>query len=177
MKTLKKSTGGFLICLFEIIIGILLLIEPVRFTTGIIIAFGTLAGLRGLLWIARYFASTPEKGAEQQLLFKGLTALLAGLFCILRAQWIVSAFPILTLLYGAALLLLSLNKVQWMMDMLRAKKPRWFLGAVSAGVSLVCAVLILLNPFASTAVLWIFTAVTLIAEAIFDIAALFITGR
>lgn len=177
MQSIKKNSGSLLVCLFEIVVGVLLLIEPVRFTTGIIMAFGVVLALRGLMWMVRYFRSDVAQGAAEQTLSKGLAALVAGGFCLLRSQWFVSAFPVLTMLYGAAVLLVSLGKVQWTIDMLRMRKNRWFLGAISAVVSLICAVIILSNPFASTAVLWIFTAVTLIAEAVFDIVTLLTAGR
>ena len=42
----------------------------------------------------------------------------------------------------------------------------------SAVLSIVCAVIIITNPFKSTAVLWQFTAIVLILEAVFDIIVL-----
>lgn len=85
-------------------------------------------------------------------------------------------FPLLTVIYGVLTLLGGINKVQWAIDMLRAKQKYWFVAIISAVLTLVFSALILANPFASTAVLWTFIAVTLIVEAVIDIAA-FILGR
>ena len=39
-----------------------------------------------------------------------------------------------------------------------------------------CAVVILLNPFATTEVLWIFAGITLIVEAFVDIVSIFVNA-
>lgn len=61
-------------------------------------------------------------------------------------------------------------------DMLRSKQKYWFLAAIGAALTVVCAVLILTNPFTSTVFLWTFIGVSMIIEAIVDIIA-FIWGR
>ena len=83
----------------------------------------------------------------------------------------------LTILYGVAILVSGLGKIQFTVDMLRMKNKKWFWGAVSAVLSLVCAVVILSSPFASTIVLWKFTGIALIVEAVFDAVALFFRAR
>ena len=60
--------------------------------------------------------------------------------------------------------------------MVRAKEKKWFLPIISAILSIACAAVILANPFASTTVLWMFTGITLIAEAILDIVTLIVKG-
>ncbi|MGN0628903.1 MAG: glycoside hydrolase family 2 TIM barrel-domain containing protein [Oscillospiraceae bacterium] len=57
------------------------------------------------------------------------------------------------------------------------KKEKWFLAAVSAAVTVVCAMLIITNRFASAKILWLFTGCILIAEAVFDIIILFLTNK
>ena len=52
------------------------------------------------------------------------------------------------------------------------KKEKWFLAAAGALMSVVFAVVILVNPFHSTKFLWIFVGVSLILEAAVDIMAL-----
>ena len=93
-----------------------------------------------------------------------------------RSNWFIVTFPLLTVIYGVLTLLGGINKIQWAIDMLRAKQKYWFVAIISAVLTLVFSALILANPFASTAVLWTFIAVTLIVEAVIDIVA-FILGR
>ena len=173
MKFLKTNIGGIVGCLLEIFVGILLLMNPVGFTSGIIIGAGFVLMAAGLASVIKYFRTEPEEAAKIQLLVKGLVALLAGAFCALKSGWFVVTFPVITLIYGVVILLTGLAKIQWMVDALRMKKGKWFLAGISALLSIACGVIIINSPFSSTAVLWMFTGASLSVEAIFDIVALF----
>ena len=158
----------------ELIVGILLLVNPVGFTSGIIVAFGVVLMLLGLWNVLKYFCTEPEEAAIGQLLVKGLTELLAGAFCAFQSHWFVATFPVLTLVYGVVILIMGLTKLQWMVDMIRLKCRRWFLAGISATISTLCGIMIITSPFSTTAVLWTFTAISLIVEAVIDvISALF----
>ncbi|MBQ7839365.1 MAG: DUF308 domain-containing protein [Lachnospiraceae bacterium] len=177
MKFLKNNIGGIVGCLLEILVGILLLMNPVGFTSGIIIGAGIVLLFTGLVSIIEYFRAEPEEAAKGQMLVKGLVALLAGAFCTFKSGWFVVTFPVITLIYGVVILLTGLLKVQWMMDTFRMKKGKWFLAGLSALISIACGVVIITSPFSSTAVLWMFTGISLIVEAIFDAAALIFGNR
>lgn len=172
MKKMSKMAGGVLGSVCEIVVGILLLVNPTGFTAGIIIALGVLLAVLGVLGIVRYFRTEPVRAALEQQLIRGLLMLLLGLFCIFNARWFIATFPVLTMLYGVGLLVVGVAKVQWTVDILRVKVGRWYLPGISALVSLVCAAIILFNPFASTVALWVFIGVALIVEAVVDLLAI-----
>lgn len=176
MNHIKQITGGIVLCLLEVVVGILLLVNPVKFTSGIITAIGVGLMLWGVVRIIKYFRMDAMEASESQFLMKGLVLLTLGGFCMLKSQWFLITFPLLTLVYGVVILLSGFEKVQWTLDMLRTKKARWFLGAISAVVSIVCGIVILCTPFTSTAVLWMFTGISLICEAVLDMAAFVISG-
>lgn len=171
MNALKRSLSGTAMSIVELVTGILLLINPVGFTSGIIIACGTILALCGIAGIVRYFVTEPEEAAERQMMAKGFVLLLVGGFCALRSEWLVASFPVLTVLYGVGLLLAGLVKIQWTVDMLRLKRRRWLFTLLSAAISLVCGVVIIASPFATAAVLWALLGISLIAEAVLDILA------
>lgn len=177
MKTKLRNSGGIFLCLFEILVGILLLINPVSFTAGIIVAGGIFLLIVGLGSIIKYFRTDAKEAALSQSLVKGLVALLAGSFCAFNSEWFVVTFPILTMIYGVVILVTGLGKIQMTVDLLRQKNKKWFLAGISAALSIICAVVILKSPFASTAVLWIFTGVSLIIESVLDIVTLIMSGR
>ncbi len=140
MKTLKQNGNTIILCIVEAIVGILLLINPVGFTAGIIIAAGIALMVDGLLNVIRYFRSSQEDAAAGQLLMRGLVALLAGAFCAFNPEWFIITFPVIAILYGIAVLTVGLGKVQITIDMLRAKNSKWWWGAISAVISIICAV-------------------------------------
>ena len=172
MKKMGKTAGGVLGSICEIAVGILLLVNPTGFTAGIIMALGVLLSALGVLGVVRYFRTEPVRAALEQHLIRGLLMLLGGLFCIFNTRLIIDTFPVLTMLYGVGLLVMGVVKVQWTVDILRVKVGRWYLPGISALVSLVCAAVILLNPFASMVALWVFIGVALIVEAVVDLLAI-----
>ena len=176
MRAIKQLIGGILLCLVEVVVGVLLLIDPIGFTTGIISACGLMLILWGLVQIFRYFRTEPAAAAEGQGLMKGLILLVLGIFAVLNSEWFLAAFPLMTIAYGVVILVSAFGKIQWAVDMLRAGKRRWFWAAISAAASVICALVILSSPFASTAVLWTFTGVSLICEAVLDIITFFISS-
>jgi len=163
------KSGSIITCVLEIVVGVLLLINPVGFTSGIIIGAGVVMCLGGLLSTGRYFMMKPEDAAQRQLLFKGLLGIMAGAACITKYDWFLSAFPLLTVLYAAAMLILAAARLQRMADMRRMQLPRWYMPGISALLSAVLAAIILINPFGAVAAVWTFAAISLIAEAIVEI--------
>lgn len=176
MKRWSWNPGGIIMCLCEILVGVLLLIDPAGFTAGIIIGLGwVLIGL-GLVSAISYFRTAPAEAAKAQKLAKGLCLMLLGTFCALRSGWFIAAFPLLTMIYGVAMLLTGIMRVQWTVDILRLKRGRWYWAALGAAVTLLFAAVILANPFYTTVFMWNFVAVSLIIEAALDIVILIFNG-
>lgn len=165
---LKRSLSSMAMSLAELIVGILLLVNPVSFTSGIIIAFGIVLMILGISKTVKYFRTEPEKAAFSQLLVKGVLTLLVGAFCAFYSQWLIAAFPILTLVYGVATLIMGITKIQWTVDIIRMKRSKWLWTALSAAISVVCGMVIIASPFSTTAILWMFIGISLIVEAVFD---------
>lgn len=173
MKLKKENLGGLTSALIELVIGVLLLINPTGFTAGIIVGLGVLLALWGAMSTAQYFMAKPEDAAREQGLAKGLVLLMAGLACVLCSDWLVSAFPLLTVLYGILLLLLSALKIQLAVDMLRMKKESWVFAGGSALVSVAASLFTLLNPFGVRRLVWVLVSLALIGEAVLDVLAVF----
>lgn len=176
MNRINRNMGNLLTCILEALVGVLLLIDPVGFTSGIIIVFGIIISIIGVISLFRYFRENPETAAQESGLAKGLIFIVFGLFCAVKSEWFIITFPFLTVLYGILALASGVSKVQWAVDMLRVKQKYWFIEIISAALTIICAVLILINPFNSTAILWIFIGVTMIVEAVVDVLAYFL-GR
>ncbi len=177
MKAIKQNGNTIILCVIEAVVGVLLLIDPVSFTAGIIIVAGIALMVSGLLDVIQYFRNKPDEAAAGQLLMRGLVALLAGAFCAFNSQWFILTFPMITILYGVAVLVGGLSKVQIAIDMLRAKNSKWWWGAISAAISILCAIVMIGNPFTSTVALWWFIGISLIAEAIFDTVTLVMSRK
>ncbi len=165
----QKGTASVILCLCEVVVGILLFVNPVGFTAGIIIALGAVLIVAGVVNVVNYFRQDPAEAALGSRLAAGLASILAGLFCVTHSHWFIVTFPLLTILYGVVILVSGLVKAQWAVDLARQKLRHWCWMALSAALTLIFAAIILLNPFATTAVLWIFVAISLIVEAVADL--------
>ena len=174
---LKRNLSSMAMSLVELIIGILLLVNPIGFTSGIIIAFGIVLMIMGISTTIKYFRTEPEEAAVSQILVKGLLMLLAGAFCAFNSHWFIATFPVLTLVYGVVILITGITKVQWTIDIIRMKRSKWFWAAISAAISIVCGVVIITSPFSTTAVLWMFIGISLIVEAVFDMIGSILGNR
>ncbi|MGN1443044.1 MAG: HdeD family acid-resistance protein [Acutalibacteraceae bacterium] len=165
--TFKISRIVMSLC--EATVGILLLVNPVGFTTGIITFAGVVLTIMGIASIVQYFRLPPVKAAAEKGLMRGLIVAASGIFCIVKSDWFIAVFPLITVIYGVGTLIMGIVKIQWTADMLRLKAEKWYWAAISAALSLICAIIILCNPFSGTKALWIFIAVALIVEAAVDI--------
>lgn len=171
---MKKKFQGYeslFLALIEVVVGTILLLRPVGFTTAVIMTIGAMMTVQGLLSIISYFRHDVQQMLGNHLLVKGLTYAAGGLFCLLKSEWFLVAFPVLTALYGVLILLTGFYKLQWAADMYRLKLKYWYVALISAGIALVLSALILINPFATTNVLWMVTGVTMVVGAVMDIIA------
>lgn len=167
----NEVVNTVMMALCELGVGILLLVDPIGLTRWIFIALGIVLVVMGALETITYFRTEPGM-AFGKYLATGMAEIAAGWFCMFQYGWFIVTFPLLTILYGILILLTGFFKVQWTVDMIRLKQEKWYLAAASALLSLAFAWVILSNPFASTAALWMFVAISLIVEAFVDVFVL-----
>ena len=173
---LGGRTGGIIASAVEIVIGILLLIDPETFTKGIVIVLGVLLCVLGIINIVRYFRRPVQVLGSDWALSRGVMMILVGMFCVFKSQWLLAALPALFVIYGVIMLVSGVMKLQRMADLRRLGHPRWYMPGLAALLYIVLAVIILLNPFSTVAVVWIFVGVSMIVSAILDIITLIIAG-
>lgn len=165
----RLNMGNILSCVLEVVIGILLLIDPVSFTASIIMVLGAVLAVMGVAAIIGYFRMDAEEAAQTNGLLKGLLLLGCAFICLFRSKWLIGAIPLITVFYGILILVIGIAKLQDTVNMLRLKKQYWYMPLIGAVLSIPFAIVTLINPFISTALLGIFIAVSLIVEAAVDI--------
>ncbi len=177
MKKVKEVGARVIMALCELLVGILLLIDPVNFTSWIIRIIGIILVIIGVFNIIGYFRSTPQAGVVERKLSVGILAVVCGLFCAINPQWFVATFPVLTLIYGLGALIVGVYKVEIAVNMIRLKVKHWIWAALGAVLTIIFAVIIICNPLSSTTAIWIFVAITLMIEAVIDFITAFLPSR
>lgn len=177
MNFLKQNANSLLLCLFEAVVGVLLLVNPVGFTAGILMALGIVLLFVAVFSIIGYIRMEAVEAAGSGKLLWGLLSLVAGYVLVFHSEWLINAFPVFSFFYGLAILVSGVAKVQWSVDRLRLGVGGWVLPALSAALSILCGVVILANPFETMVIMWMFTGASLLVEAVFDLVVLFLCSR
>lgn len=177
MKNAKEKVVEIILCMFELIVGVLLLIEPEKFTYGIIKVIGIVLIFFGLIEIVKYFRTNIEEVFYKQMIVKGLIFILAGIICAIKTEQFILTFPVLTAIYGFIILLVGFGKIQMSVDMFRFKNSNWYWAIMNAAISIICAIVILKKSFTSTKILWIFTGGTFIVMSVIDIITFFVERK
>ena len=164
----KINMNGIVVCIFEIVVGVLLILNPTAFTNAIVMGAGFALLVIGIINIVKYFKEDPAVAAKGHGLMLGLGAMIAALFCLMKHGWIVATLSLLTIVYGVFILISGLEKVQITVDMIRNKSGKWILPAIGAAIALMCAGIIIWNPFTTAKVVWMFIGITLLVQGVFD---------
>lgn len=173
LSFLRKNAVNLILCLGELAVGILLLVNPEGFTQAIVMALGAVIVVLGIINVIRYFRTEPTQAALERRLAYGLGELALGAFALTQSGWLVGLFPVLTRLYGAGVLVLALFRIQQFVDVRRLKLSKGLFSGVSALFTLLYAAMILFIPETT----WIFIGVMLLLEAVLDILILVFDRR
>ena len=168
MNIIRKNWALLLTAIFSIVVGVLLLVNPVFYAIAMIKVAGVLFVVLGIIDIVKYFRTDPQEAAKGSAFYSGSIMIAAGVFCLFESGWFVGVFPVLAVLYGLFQILIGFRKLQRMVDALRVKQELWYLKAISSGITLLFGFLIIFNPGMTMMSVWVFTGITLIIEGILD---------
>ena len=177
MGYLKKNGGAIVAAVVELLVGVLLFINPDGLTSGILMALGGVLIIFGVIFLIRYFNTEPVQAAMEQNFSKGLIMILLGCVLALFTQQIIDIFSLAPKIYGVVILIIGVMKLQQSVDLLRQKAQFWFLASFNALLAVAFAAIILSNLIESTDTLWWMAAAALIAEAVFDAVVLVMTRK
>lgn len=177
MSKIKNKIGGIFAAVCELAVGILLFIDAVAFTKGIITFFGVIIALLGVVSVIGYFRQSPAEAVLSHTMARGLLEIILGVFCAVKSDWFLEVFSVVAIIYGIATLVVGAVKIEAAFDMLRLKNKNWLWLWLSALITIICAVVIMANPFETTKVLWIFSGVSLTVEGIIDLLCAIFSGN
>lgn len=166
MKKALKNISGILLCLLELAIGILLLVDPAHLIATILLGLGVILIFMGLASAIRYFRTEPTVAAAGQGLMTAFLAIGIGTLCAVKNTYL-AGLDLLTTVFALAILVVGLGKVQRTVDRIRLKLT-WVVTAISAALTVGFAVILLTGAFRIS--FWTFAGIALLVEAACDLA-------
>ena len=170
MKALRNNLPVILFILFELAVGVLLLVNPDDFTKAVIICFGVVLIVIGAIYLIRVLRDKSE-GISGLTMTISLASLIIGAVCLIFPSFVIGLFALINIFYGAMLIISGIYKIKSYSDARKAGVKLPFVSLLSALLSVVLGVLIIINPFDATKIPWIFIGVSLIFEAALDCVA------
>lgn len=168
MKKIKQYWGSIVVCLAELLIGILLWIDPNAFNSAILMVTGAILLVTGIVSIIQYFRIDAATAMLENDLAKGMLLVGIGLLLCFFSDWLIGIFPLMTVFYGAVSLIVGLVKIQGVVNRIRMHAGGWVFPAINALLTVLFSIVVLFNPFAATVVLFRFLAAALIVVAVLD---------
>lgn len=165
-----------MLAVVEILLGVLFL-SIYDYIGTLIVIFGTVLALIGVVNVILYFIRNPLKAAEKHYLSFGLFLILAGVFCVMRYDSIIGMFTDLFVIFGVLMLVIGISKLELTINRARIHDKSWRVHLVSTILTIAAAVFVIADPVESSDIIRIVFAVSLIIEGAADILALFLAGE
>ncbi|MBQ7445647.1 MAG: DUF308 domain-containing protein [Clostridia bacterium] len=177
MKKLRSILPIILIILFELALGIVLLIKPTEFTELVLRVFGIVLLALGAFYIIRFIVMKIKKEDASIIpVIIGVVALGIGIFCTFWPGVLMEAFTkTISVIYGFMLIISGIFKINLFIDSKRAGLADSTISLLSAIFSLVIGVgiiiLAFINPIDVAKTYLIISGISLILSAAFDTVA------
>ena len=151
----------------SIILGIVLIVYPVKTSLLICYIAGALLLFGGVVALIRYIASRYD-------LFVALVLILFGCFVIFESDLVIAFIPVVI---GIILLANGLLSIQKAFNLKKTGLEKWWLEFLLALLTSVLGIIICTNPFDAVATTNIFIGICLVYSGISDLVTTYYMGR
>ena len=180
MDRFKRILPAILMIIFEVAVGVLLLIDAQKFTTTVFIVFGCVLIICAIVLLVRYLVdrkkaakdSTGQTSASVITLIDAIAAFVFGAVFAFGSSILYGLTGLMLVFYGAVMIVKGIFKIS---DYISLKKGGYGVSTlvlIIGILSIVLGVLIIFNPFGALDVVFTIAGIYLIIEAVFDIVAL-----
>ena len=178
MKNWKHILPLVVLILFEFMIGVLMFVKPEEFIRTVIMIFGFILFVFGLVYLIQFFSERRENGAKKrELLVLAIFVIAFGVFCAAGSGFIVKLFAVPAVLYGIFLVIAGVFKGRTFFVMRSEGTKASFILFVSALLAIALGCLLILHPFDSVVVLWRITGLSWILGGIGDAISLILGAK
>lgn len=158
----------------SIILGIVLIVYPVKTSLLICYIAGALLLFGGVVALIRYIASRGEPFFFRYDLFVALVLILFGCSVIFESDLVIAFIPVVI---GIILLANGLLSIQKAFNLKKTGLEKWWLEFLLALLTSVLGIIICTNPFDAVATTNIFIGICLVYSGISDLVTTYYMGR
>ena len=172
MAKFKKLLPTILMLIFEVLIGVLLLIDGEKFTEVIFIIFGILLLVSGLISLISSLLDGRKGGSiSMSKLVLSIVLIGIGAFFTAASGSVMSIMSAVTIVIGIMMAFNGMLKLAEYFTIRKSGSVYWF-AVVGAIVTILLGFLIAFNPFAATGIMWQMLGILIIVSAVFDVISL-----
>ncbi|MGN0314163.1 MAG: HdeD family acid-resistance protein [Fusicatenibacter sp.] len=171
-KDLKNSF--LLSAVVSIILGIVLIVYPVKTSLMICYIAGILLIFCGVVALIRYFSAKDQPFFYRYDLFIGLVLILAGFFVVFQSDLVIAFIPVVI---GLIILINGLMSLQKAFHLKRSGFGHWWIEFLLALLTSVLGLIICMNPFDAIATTNIFIGICLIYSGLSDLYTTYSMGK
>ena len=178
MQIFKRLLPTIIILLFELAVGIMLIINGEKLTEIIFLVFGIVMLIGGLFTLIRAFVvGRKEEGGVKALpLVMALILIAVGGFFTAASGMVMQIVPAVTLVFGIIMAFNGMLKLAEYVSIRQGGSVNGFV-IVGAVITIILGIVIAFNPFGATEVLWIIDGIMIIVSAVFDMISLIFFGK
>lgn len=150
-----------------VLLGALFVIFPESSGTIICYATGAVLCAWGIIQLIVYFSSANTVAFGSFGLVYGAILAILGASILIQPNFLKS---MLTLAFGLIVVADAVLKLQYAIDLMRIQAAGWLAVLITAILMAIAGVIVVLNPFATAAVLTMFVGIVLIVDGVADLA-------
>lgn len=165
------KTNTFVSAVISVLIGLALLLQPGKFTVLACRIVAILVLISGAAAIVSYVREKQKFWRLQTMLILGIILVILGISMLSGPSFFISLLP---LVLGIIVLIHGLQDVSYAVNMKKLEDPYWWITMILALLSIVFAVIVIINPFAAASTVTMLIGVVLIYDGVSD---LWVVGR
>ena len=174
MNKMKKVLGNFtVLSLFCIVMGVALIIRPDLFTRVVGLVIGGIITTMGAVALMRYFIRTKTDPDNASGLVSGVVLIVAGVFVMVRPDFIPK---VIAFVFGAYMLISGITNIQGAMNLRKNSSTRWTKAMVSAVLTTLAGLLLVINPIIAVDFAFRLMGVCLLISGLSNITGTLLTG-
>lgn len=174
MNKMKKILGNFtVLSLFCIVMGVALIIRPDLFTRVVGLIVGGIITTMGAVALMRYFIRTKTDPDNASGLVSGVVLIVAGVFVMVRPDFIPK---VIAFVFGAYMLISGITNIQGAMNLRKNSSTRWTKAMVSAVLTTLAGLLLVINPIIAVDFAFRLMGVCLLISGLSNITGTLLTG-